>query len=249
MRISVWAAVVACLAACSDSSTPGENSTAEAGGPDATAESDAGARSDAAAPDATSGGDGGATNDGPGGGADATGPSDSATASDGSGADGPTDGSVADGEAPPVGDGAALVCGAAACTGADTCCLTPTDAGLQPQCLASCPDGGGSVQCAGPENCAAGAPLCCGTLTTGAGTPPNCPVTMVQTRCGATCNASLALTCATTEQARLCHRAADCAGDPANPTCCQFAADGGGASFTICVSSTLVGLTGCAVQP
>ena len=132
-------------------------------------------------------------------------------------------------------DFSGITCGSQTCQTGMMCCATQVDGGLSmPMCMTSCSDGGISVSCDGPEDCGAGQ-TCCANIQTGSGSFPNCPLTANAACTANACNFMLPSGCPGSGRARLCHKPADCAGDPNAANCCRFQ-QGTGAAITMCVS-------------
>lgn len=123
-------------------------------------------------------------------------------------------------------------CGKMTCPMGQVCCADPN--GMTAKCTAAnaCIGSMAAFACDGPEDCGGNAKFCCTNLMLG-GNGANCTFMSATAVCRADCPAMFNL-CPTTEQAKLCHKGADCAGDANAPNCCELSS-GSGPAIIACV--------------
>jgi hypothetical protein len=114
---------------------------------------------------------------------------------------------------------AGIECGPVTCAPGQLCCARRTTEGVTLACAATC-EGGTGFGCEFPAQCGASAPLCCYELVTKPAGPTTCDVGLAGSKCATACTSTAALSCGSPVSLRACAKDADCAGQPASPTCC-----------------------------
>ncbi|HLK37964.1 MAG TPA: hypothetical protein VKU41_14485 [Polyangiaceae bacterium] len=118
--------------------------------------------------------------------------------------------------------------GAYLCQAGQLCCVNAVTYGSECVTGSSCPSPYTPVNCAGatgnyPDASLCGpSQACCGMLTLNGGNLPNCNATQLSSACQSSCADVPPASCLGTFTIRLCGKAADCAGDGLNNSCCRF---------------------------
>lgn len=92
----------------------------------------------------------------------------------------------------------------------------------------------GTFECRSAGDCGGLKPFCCGTFDLLAGTLPGCPLSGAATKCQATCETQIPLSCPSPGRVKICRDSTDCDSDPQNKKCCNVFA--GGLVGSVCAS-------------